>query len=246
MQRRRAAQIEIVGCRGFPVGLRRARSIRPARAAARSTPTTLVATWSCRSKTSSSAPSNRSAQMMRAGRGLDQLAGDAHPVAGLAHAAFEHVAHAELAADLLDVDGLALVGEGRIARDHEQRLEARQRGDDVLDHAVGEIFLLGIAAHVLERQHRDRRLVGQRQRVRALGMLEGRRGLRAEPDAPGAHRLGDVLQRLLAQVVEGDLDLAADLPVRVVRHADAAGLGNAFQPRGDVDAVAEDVVVVDR
>jgi hypothetical protein len=28
-------------------------------------------------------------------------------------------------------------------------------GSDLLDHSIGEIFLLGIAAHVLERQHRN-------------------------------------------------------------------------------------------
>src|SRR6267378_3742411 len=33
----------------------------------------------------------------------------------------------------------------------EQRLETRQRRDDVLDHSVGKIFLLWIAAHVDKR-----------------------------------------------------------------------------------------------
>ena len=79
------------------------------------------------SKTSSSAPSKRSAQRCAPLVSVDQLAGDAHAVAGLAHAAFEHVAHAKLAADLPDVERLALVGEARIAGDDEQRLEARQR-----------------------------------------------------------------------------------------------------------------------
>ena len=37
----------------------------------------------------------------------------------------------------------------------------RQRRNDFFDHAVGEVLLLGIAAHVLERQHGDRRFVGQ-------------------------------------------------------------------------------------
>jgi len=36
------------------------------------------------------------------------------------------------------------------------------RKDDLLDHAVDEILLLRIAAHVGEREHRDRRLVGER------------------------------------------------------------------------------------
>ena len=81
--------------------------------------------------------------------------------AGLAHAAFEHVAHAELAADLLHVNRPALVGEARIARDDEQPAHARQGGDDVVHHAVGEIVLLRIAAQVVERQDGDGGLVGK-------------------------------------------------------------------------------------
>src|ERR1700723_3327071 len=41
------------------------------------------------------------------------------------------------------------------------------------------------------------------------------------------------------------IDLAANLPVRIVRDANAPRFGNAFQARRDVDAIAEDVVVVD-
>ena len=93
---------------------------------------------------------------------VDQLAGDPHPIARPADAALEDVAHAELAADLLDVDGFALVGETRIARDDEEPADARECGDDLLDHAVGEVFLFRIAAHIREGQHRDRRLVGER------------------------------------------------------------------------------------
>ncbi len=48
---------------------------------------------------------------MRAGRGIDQLSGDPHAVRRLAHAALQHIADAELAADLLHVDAAALVGE---------------------------------------------------------------------------------------------------------------------------------------
>ena len=61
---------------------------------------------------------------MRAGFGLDQLRGDADPAAALAHRAFEHIAHAQFAPDLLHIDGLALVGEARIAGDHEQPADA--------------------------------------------------------------------------------------------------------------------------
>ena len=37
--------------------------------------------------------------------------------------------------------------------------EPRERGDNFLNHPIGKILLLGIAAHVLERQHGDGRLV---------------------------------------------------------------------------------------
>jgi hypothetical protein len=48
---------------------------------------------------------------------VDQLTGDAHAIAGLAHRAFEDVVDPELAADLLHINRLALVGEARITRD---------------------------------------------------------------------------------------------------------------------------------
>src|SRR5262245_18576773 len=72
---------------------------------------------------------------VRASLSLDQLPGDAHPPAGFAHRAFEHIADAELAADLLHVDGLALVREARITGDDKEPTDARERGDDLLDHA---------------------------------------------------------------------------------------------------------------
>ena len=61
---------------------------------------------------------------MIAGLGLDQLRGDPDAVAGFAHAAFEHIAHAQFAPDLLHIDRAALVGEARIAGDDEQRADS--------------------------------------------------------------------------------------------------------------------------
>src|SRR5690348_11810285 len=97
---------------------------------------------------------------MRAAECINQLGSDPHTPAALAYRAFEDIADAEFAADLLHVDRLALVGEARIAGDYEERADAAERGDDFLDHSVSKIFLLGVARHVLERQHCDRRLVG--------------------------------------------------------------------------------------
>src|SRR5262245_49394557 len=45
------------------------------------------------------------------GRCIDELTGNAHAIGGLAHAAFQHIANAELTARLLHVDSTALVGE---------------------------------------------------------------------------------------------------------------------------------------
>ena len=100
---------------------------------------------------------------MRPHRGVDQLRRDANAPGGLAHRAFEHVVHAQFAPDLLHVDRLPFVREARISGDDEQPADARQRGDNLLDHAIGEIVLLGVSAHVLKRQHYDRWLGGERQ-----------------------------------------------------------------------------------
>jgi hypothetical protein len=52
---------------------------------------------------------------MGTSQGIDQLGRDPHPLARVAHRPFEDIAHAQLAADVLHADGLALVGEARIA-----------------------------------------------------------------------------------------------------------------------------------
>ena len=46
-------------------------------------------------------------------------------------------------------------------------------------------------------------------------------------------------------IIADDLDLAPDLPVGVVGHAHPTRFGDAFKAGGDIDAVAEDVVVDD-
>jgi hypothetical protein len=90
---------------------------------------------------------------VRAVCGVDQLAGDTHSVAGLANATFQYVADPERTPYLPDVRRFALVGKAGIASNHEQPAHARESRNKLLHHAVGKIFLLGVAAHVLERQH---------------------------------------------------------------------------------------------
>jgi hypothetical protein len=80
----------------------------------------------------------------------------------LAATAFKDIAHTQYATDLLDVDSSTFVGEGGVPGDDEETAKARQRGDDLFDHAISEIFLLAVATQVVERQDCDGGLVGKR------------------------------------------------------------------------------------
>ena len=60
------------------------------------------------------------------------------------------------------------------------------------------------------------------------------------PDRPR-----DVLERLLADVFESEVEAARSVLLNARRDADAARFGQAFEPRRDVDAVAEDVAILD-
>src|SRR6516164_9695152 len=85
---------------------------------------------------------------MRACCSVDKLPGDAHPICRFADATLEHVAHSQLAAYLLNVNGTAFVGEAGVPSDNKQCFEPRQSCDDVLHHTVSKILLLWVSAHV--------------------------------------------------------------------------------------------------
>src|SRR3954451_10095132 len=92
-----------------------------------------------------------------------ELRGNPHATTCSAHRAFDDIADAEFASDLLHVDCLSFVYEAGIAGDHEKPTDTRECGDDLLNHALREILLLRIATHVSERQHSNGGLVRQRQ-----------------------------------------------------------------------------------
>ncbi len=58
-------------------------------------------------------------------------------------------------------------------------------------------------------------------------------------------RADDVLDLPVAQILEGEAQLVLHVIAHGARDANAAGLGQSLQPRGDVDAVAEDILAVD-
>ena len=99
------------------VGVRRTRALlglRPDELNAQRVTHAAPQSCSCSLKRSARSSSKRSAQSMGARRGIDQLRVDANPVLVALHRALDgHIANAKLLADLLGVDALAFVGEGR-------------------------------------------------------------------------------------------------------------------------------------
>jgi hypothetical protein len=85
-----------------------------------------------------------------------------------------------------------------------------------------KIFLLRIAAHISEGQDRDRWLVGQRQR-RLSRRRSGLSGDIANPVDP--HRPGDVLDLLLAEILEEEGQPVAHVVMDRVGDKHPAGIG---------------------
>ncbi len=56
-------------------------------------------------------------------------------------------------------------------------------------------------------------------------------------------RLGDVLELSLAEVGDRQIKASLDLTIGVLGQADRPRLANAFEPRGDIDAVAHEIAV---
>ena len=87
-----------------------------------------------------------------AAAGVDELGVDPHPIAARLHRAFENIAHAQILADRLGVDRLALEGHGRVARDDEGVADARETGGQFVGQGVDEVVLPRIARQVGEGQ----------------------------------------------------------------------------------------------
>ena len=85
--------------------------------------------------------------------GIHQARGNPQPTCRLPDTAFKRVAHTQFCCHLPHIHGFALVGEGGVAGDDGETLEAAQSRDDVFDNTIGEIVLFRIAAQILEGQH---------------------------------------------------------------------------------------------
>src|ERR1700719_4902758 len=76
---------------------------------------------------------------MRACLGVYELGMYPYLIAAALFAPLQHVADAEVLADLLHVHGLALVGEGGAARDHERAADPRKARGQLFGDCIGTI-----------------------------------------------------------------------------------------------------------
>src|SRR6478752_8028437 len=83
---------------------------------------------------------------------VNELSGHAHARASLSYAAFQDKVGAEFFADVLHLSRPFFVSERSVTRNDGKRRNLREISNDVLGDAIAEIFLLGIAAHIGERQ----------------------------------------------------------------------------------------------
>ena len=107
------------------------------------------------SKTLASSRSKVSVHSCRP-RVIEQLRRDAQPIARFAHAALQHVTHAQHGADPVDARVAALERKGARPPDDVQLAEPRQGVQDLLGDAVAEVVVVGIVADVDKGEHRDR------------------------------------------------------------------------------------------
>ncbi len=90
------------------------------------------------------------------GRSVDELRRDAHAPGRSHHRAFHDTFHAQLARDLGQRLGAALVAHHRLPRDHTQRRPGGEVGDERVRHAVAEVVLRGISGQVGQGEDRQR------------------------------------------------------------------------------------------
>src|SRR5512140_649353 len=88
---------------------------------------------------------------------VDELSGDAQPVAGLPDTPLEHSPDVELPADLPDIELHAIEHEGRGAGDDAYTLKVGEGVDEFLGDPFAKIILVLFHAHVGEGEDGDGR-----------------------------------------------------------------------------------------
>jgi hypothetical protein len=178
---------------------------------------------------------------MVAGLRIYQLPRYPDPRAASPDTAFQDVADAQIACNITHIRRFSLIGKRRIARDHEQRAKTGETSYDLLGHAVGEKLLLSVSAHICKGQYGNRRFVGKRWWLVNIYWAAWN-AIRIP--VPDPYRPGDIFYRLLARVLKGNVHLTRKLVMDIALYADAAWLCQTFQSCSNVDAISQDVIVI--
>ena len=177
---------------------------------------------------------------------LDELGGDAELGVHPAEAAFQHRLHTEGISDLADVFVAAFERKARRPRRHTQPFDPRQSVQQILTDPVAQKLVLAIGAHVHEREHGDRSLLfaaGLARRSRPLPLARSRLpDFWPEDNAIHLHRPLDVLQLDLADAREWFRDFVVYVIEHLLGDRDPTRLGQRLDPRGNVHAVAHNVI----
>ena len=65
----------------------------------------------------------------------------------------------------------------------------------------------------------------------------------SQPNPPRPHRISNIFEGLLSHIITGNLDLAPDLPIGIIGHADPARFGDALKAGSNIDPITKDIVV---
>ncbi len=117
-------------------------------------------------------------------RGLDELNRDAHPVTGPHHRALDQSVNAQFARDLGSRLVRACISHGRGVRDHSERTNLSQVGDEFVSYAVRKELLIGIGGKACEREHYDRLDWMRAKRVPRNHCGNNKNDARTNPDEP--------------------------------------------------------------
>src|SRR4029078_4137319 len=169
---------------------------------------------------------------------IDQLSGDSKCPADFAHTTLDNMTDAQMSADIDCGTGAGSPVECGVAGKHRYRLETGEVGDDIFGDAVRQILLLRIAAHICERQNRNRGCV-----CRASG-ISGHHG-RLIGDSINPYPIDHVLECLQAQIFEAALYFVFDMIERRAGDQHISRFRHTSEPGGDIDAVTVEIAALD-
>jgi hypothetical protein len=81
-------------------------------------------------------------------------------------------------------------------------------------------------------------LIRRTDRRRRLGLGEEPNPKRIDPE-----RLHNVLELFLTEIVDFEVEPRLDLSVSILRETNGPGLGDAFEPRGNINTIAHEIAV---